>query len=56
LGKKHALVEMSAVAQNQPLKVEIKGFKTGYYLGVKTAGIYRRIFPFPDGVSCLSDQ
>jgi hypothetical protein len=28
---------MSAVTQNQPLRVEIKGFKTGHYLGVKTA-------------------
>ena len=28
---------VSAVTQNQPLRVEIKGFKTGHYLGVKTA-------------------
>jgi hypothetical protein len=28
---------MSAVTQNQPLMVEIRGFKTGHYLGVKTA-------------------
>jgi hypothetical protein len=27
---------LSAVTQNQPLRVEIKGFKTGNYLGVKT--------------------
>ena len=28
---------MSAVSQNQPLKVEIKGFKTSHFLEPKTA-------------------
>src|SRR5258708_23767131 len=28
---------LSAVTQNQPLRVEIKEFKTGHYLGGKTA-------------------
>src|SRR5258708_23509345 len=28
---------VSAVTQNRPLRVEIKGFKTGHCLGVKTA-------------------
>jgi hypothetical protein len=27
---------MSAFAQNQPLRIEIKGFKTGHYLEAKT--------------------
>jgi hypothetical protein len=31
------VVELSAVTQNQPLKVEIKGFKTGHFSEVKTA-------------------
>ena len=31
------LAHLSAVTQNQPLKVEIKGFKTGHFSEVKTA-------------------
>jgi hypothetical protein len=36
---------VSAVTQNQPVRVEIKGFKTGHYLGVKTA----LVGPIPAG-------
>jgi hypothetical protein len=28
-------IDLSAVTQNRQLKVEIKGFKTGHYMGVK---------------------
>jgi hypothetical protein len=31
------LTRVSAVTQNRPLKVEIKGFKTSHSFGVKTA-------------------
>src|SRR5260221_10584693 len=33
----HMRFLVSAVTQNRPLRVEIKGFKTGHCLGVKTA-------------------
>src|SRR5271157_5944068 len=37
LSRSSTLLLMSAVSQNQPLKVEIKGFKTSHFLEQKTA-------------------
>jgi hypothetical protein len=37
ISKRAQNAQLSAVTQNQPVRVEIKGFKTGRYLGVKTA-------------------
>ena len=47
---------MSAVTQNQPLRVEIKGFKTGHYLGEKTA-LFGPITAGSEGhVECLESE
>jgi hypothetical protein len=38
LGTRHGFVgEVSADIQNQPLRVEIKGFKTGHFFGSKNS-------------------